>query len=154
MKRVVSSWLMIRGTRIALNTAGEVAPKVVNESYRQVFDVKPPITVFIHAASSRVTIRRQAGTRVELEANLRASFGWQIVAEQDDAGVYIVAKRKPVVGALSSAQFTLTVPPDARLLVDLASGALLLEDLNGKLDIPPIKREGNTAPPNPPVVQR
>jgi len=101
--------------------------------------VTPPITVFIYASSSRVTIRRQVGTQVRLDAALRAAFGWQLVAEQDDAGVYIVAKRKPVVGALSRADFTVIIPPEARLLVQLSPGALILEDLDGTLDIPPVQ---------------
>ena len=139
MLRRVGNWALRRGARVAFDTATEVAPRIANEAYRQVFEVTPPVTVYVHASSSRVTVRRRVGTHVELDADLRASFGWQLVAEQDDAGVYIVAKRKPVVGALSTATFTITIPPDARLLVHLTPGALLLEDLDGKLDIPPIR---------------
>ncbi len=138
MLKRTGNWLLRRGAQAAIETAGEVVPRVTSEVYRRVFEVNPPITVYVHANTSRVTVRRKAGHQVQLDANLRASFGWQLVAEQDDAGVYIVAKRKPVVGALSSAEFTITVPPDARLLVELRPGALLLEDVDGTLDIPPI----------------
>lgn len=139
MLRRAGNWLLRRGAKAAIETAGEVVPRVTSESFRQVFQVTPPVTVYVHASSSRVRVRRRIGNQVQLDASLRASFGWQLIAEQDDAGVYIVAKRKPVMGALSSANFSITIPPDARLLVELKPGALLLEDVDGKLDIPPIK---------------
>ncbi len=139
MLRRVGNWALRRGACAALDTASEVAPRIGAAAQRQVFEVKPPVTVYVHASSSRVTVRRRPGNHVQLDANLRAAFGWQLVAEQDDAGVYIVAKRKPVVGALSSADFMLTIPPDARLLVQLNPGALILEDLDGMLDVPPIR---------------
>ncbi len=139
MLRRVGNWALRRGARAAIETASEVAPKIANEAHRQIFEVTLPVTVFIHAAHSRVTVRRRAGTHIQLDAALRAAFGWQLVAEQDDAGVYIVARRKRVVGALSSADFTITIPPEARLQVQLNPGALILEDVDGTLDIPPIR---------------
>lgn len=135
MRKMVTGWLFQRGARVAIQTANEVVPRLVQEQYRQVFEVAPPVTVFVYASNARVTVRRSAENTVTLDADLRASFGWQLVAEQDEAGVYIVAKRKPIVGALSSAAFTLFVPAATRLLVDLTPGALILEDLNGRISV-------------------
>lgn len=140
MRRPLARWLIVRGAQAAWETGRTLAPRVAsatNERFTRVFEVTLPVTVFIHASSARVTVRRVEGSAVTLDANLRASFGLQFTAEQDEAGVYIVAKRKRVVGTLSAAYFTLTLPPAARLIANLTPGALLLEDLNGKVEIPP-----------------
>lgn len=150
MRKQVTDWILRRGAEAALNTASEVVPKIGQDEYNHVFDVTPPITVFIYASHARVTIRRTPENQVFLNAGLRAAFGWQLVTDQDEAGVYIVAKRKPVVGALSSAEFTLSIPNDTRLLVELTPGALILEELDGKLEISALSRRvSSPAQPNP-----
>ncbi len=150
MLRRGGKWLLRHGAQIAVETvvtqaisrAPSVLPQVArlrgDRSFLQVFDVTLPITVFIYAEGARVTIKRIAESQVRLEAALRASFGWQIVAEQDAAGVYIVAKRKPVVGGLARAEFTVSAPAETRFLAQFSAGTLLLENLDGTLDIPPI----------------
>jgi hypothetical protein len=145
MRKQVADWLLRRGTEAALKTASEVVPKIAQDEYHHVFEVLPPVTVYIYASHARVTVRRATEPQVRLDADLRGAFGWQLVTDQDDAGVYIVAKRKPVVGALSSAAFTLSVPAETRLLVELTPGALLLEDLDGKLDISAVSQRVSSA---------
>lgn len=150
MRKQVTDWLLRRGTEAALKTASEVVPKIAQDEHHQVFEVAPPVTVYIYASHARVIVRRAAEPQVRLDADLRGAFGWQLVTDQDEAGVYIVAKRKPVVGALSSASFTLTIPSDTRLLVELTPGALALEDLDGKVEISAVSpRVSSAAPPHP-----
>jgi hypothetical protein len=139
MLRRAAGWLLPRVARAALDQARTTIPRLTTENYRQVFAVSLPLTVFIYAENSRITIQHNPAPQVTLDASLRASFGWQIVAEQDDAGVYIVAKRKPVVGGLAQAAFRVTLPVEAYLQLELTGGALLLEDLSGRLEIPAIR---------------
>src|SRR4051795_7830380 len=104
MRRVVNVALK-RGLETAAVATVETATAAATKSFVQVFEVTLPTTVYVRASQCEVVIRRQAQSCVELSANLRASFGWELVAEQDEAGVYIVARRKPVVGKLSTARF-------------------------------------------------
>jgi hypothetical protein len=128
--------LLRRSLESVFQVTAESAATATTKSFIQVFEVDLPITVYVRASHSDVTVRRVPGTRVELSANLRASFGWDLAADQDSAGVYIVAKRKRVVGAMSSARFTLTVPPEANLVLNLTPGTLHIENVDGKLNIP------------------
>ena len=120
----------------ALGAAAEAVPVTSPRSLTQVFNVTPPITVYVRASHCRVTVRRASAAKVTLEANLYRSFGVGLAAEQDSAGVYIVAKRKPVVGTVSRADFTITVPPDCHLAFHLTPGDVMFEDIDGMLDLP------------------
>ncbi len=122
--------------RRSLESALSVGAAATAKSFRQVFTVQPPITVYVRASHAEVTIVRGAPHNVSLEADLHASFGWEFATDQDEAGVYIVARRKPIVGALSWAKFSLTVPLGAHLALNLTPGSVHLAQVNGKLILP------------------
>jgi hypothetical protein len=128
-----------RSMESAVAATAETAATATSKSFVQYFQIALPATVYVRASECEVIVKHQPGTRVELTANLRASFGWELVAEQDDAGIYIVAKRKMIVGKLSTARFMLVVPPEVNLVFDLTPGAVRLANINGKLTLP-----GNT----------
>ena len=127
-----------RGLETAVQVTTESATSAATRSFQHVFEVVLPTTVYVRASQCEIDVLRAPGNHVELTANLRASFGWDLVAEQDDAGVYIAAKRKPVVGAMSSAHFSLTVPPEANLVLNVTPGTIHLVDVNGKLNVPAV----------------
>jgi hypothetical protein len=134
--RKMMNVVLRRGLETAVQATAETAAAATSKSFMQVFEVTLPTTVYVRASQCEVTVRREPGNRVELSASLRASFGWELVAEHDSAGVYIVAKRKRLVGTLSTARFTLTVPPEANLVFHLTPGTVHLHDINGKLTVP------------------
>jgi hypothetical protein len=136
MIRRVLNIFVRRGLETALQVTAESAASAASKSFLQVFEVTLPTTVYVRASQCEITVLRTPGSRVELSANLRAAFGWELAAEQDAAGVYIVARRKPVVGAMSSARFSLSVPPEANLVFNVTPGTIHLIDVNGKLSIP------------------
>lgn len=129
-------FLVRRGLKSAVQTTTGAALRATSDSFRQVFHLIPPATVYVRASHCILTVRRQRGELVELHANLQASFGWEFVADQDAAGVYIVAKRKPVIGALSHASFTLIAPPDVNLVLHVTPGTIHFEDVDGKITLP------------------
>jgi hypothetical protein len=135
IRRVINIALK-RGFETAVQATAETAATAASKSFEQWFTVTLPATVYVRASQCNLTIRYRSGDRVELAANLRASFGWELAADQDSAGVYIVAKRKPVVGKMSTARFTLTVPPGVNLVLHLTPGSVRLENIDGKLAIP------------------
>jgi hypothetical protein len=135
MLKNIRNAILRRGVETAIHVGAETAAIATTKSFVQVFEVRLPTTIYVRATQSEVTVIHRPGNKVELSANLRASFGWELVAEQDDAGIYIVAKRKLVVGTLSSADFTLIVPPEANLVFNLTPGAVKFANINGKFNI-------------------
>src|SRR5258708_37206878 len=103
-RRLVNAALR-RGLETAVVATAETAVGATTKSFTQNFEITLPTTVYVRASMADVIVYYGPDNRVEIEASLRASFGWELVAEQDEAGVYIVAKRKLLVGTLSSAQF-------------------------------------------------
>lgn len=104
----------------------------------RVFPVQDPLTVFVRATQCRVAVRFHPLDQVEIHARFYNAFGLRFVAEQDDAGVYIVVKRRRLVGWIASAEFLLYVPPYANLALHLTQGHLHLQDVNGMVRLPPI----------------
>src|SRR5579859_3218476 len=110
----LGGWLFRHGAKTAIQSMGEATSQIGQRAFRQVFTIRLPATVYVYAVYSRVTVRRKAGNCIEVEAALRGSFGLNLTVEQDEAGIYVIAKRKPVAGALARADFTLIVPPEVR----------------------------------------
>lgn len=100
------------------------------------FSTIGPVTIYLRADAAEVRIMRWALPKVEITAILEGSFGWRVATDQDDAGVYVVARRKPLVGRMSSAAFSLVVPHDAHLMLNIDDGRVVLEHMNGTLHIP------------------
>jgi hypothetical protein len=134
LRRILNTALR-RGVKTAVQATAETAASATTKSFVQVFEISLPATVYVRASMCELTVRYNPGRLVELSANLRAAFGWELVADQDEAGVYIVAKRKLLVGQLSSATFSLTVPPEANLVFHLTPGTVKLIGIDGKLSI-------------------
>lgn len=120
----------------AVGAAVEAVPKSGQRSFTQVFTVSRPLTVYVRGSHCAVSVRRHDAPRVELEANLARAFGVELTAEQDEAGIYIVARRKPVVGAAARLELALTVPPDAHLAFHLTPGDVSFLDLDGLAELP------------------
>jgi hypothetical protein len=122
----------------AASTVSELARQ--SQTYR--FGVMGPITLYLRAENAVVQVSRWQQPMVEISAQLQAAFGWRIVTDQDEAGVYFVAKRRMVVGGLSRAVFRVNVPWDTYLLLNLRNGHVLLEDVDGTLNITPQDHAG------------
>jgi hypothetical protein len=105
------------------------------------FSTIGPITFYLQAEHAEVRVMRWALPKVEVTATLQAAFGWRIATDQDAAGVYVVAKRKALLGGMSSAVFTVIVPDDAYLVLKLDDGRVMLEHINGTLQVPPTSAE-------------
>jgi hypothetical protein len=95
------------------------------------------VTVFVRAGHCQVTVHYHDLDQVELHASLYASFGMRLVVEQDEAGVYVVVRRRRLLGIFSRSEFTVTVPYYCHLAFNLTPGTVRLQHLNGTLEIPP-----------------
>lgn len=129
MQRLNTLWQMA-------NAASSVRD-FTQESRVYTFQVDPLVTFYLQADNTEVHVKRWERPMIEVKTTLQAPFGWRVVTDQDDVGVYVVARRRAVVGGLSSARFTVVVPRAAYLILKLAEGALKLDNINGTLRIPP-----------------
>lgn len=124
------------GGRSALGAAAGVVPQVAQRLHTQVFNVTGPTTVFLRAGHCQVTVRPTTAPKVILEANLFRAFGVDLAGEQDSAGVYIVVKRKPVVGQVARIDLTLYVPLETHLALHVTPGDIVFEGVDGLLELP------------------
>jgi hypothetical protein len=138
MFKRVRNILLQRGFETAVGVGAEAAAQATTKTFVQVFEIALPATVYVRASQVDVSVVYVPGTKVELSANLRASFGWDFVTEQDANGIYIVAKRKPIVGTVSTAKFTITMPPNVNFVCHLTPGALSFKNIDGKVSIPAV----------------
>lgn len=101
------------------------------------FAVRDQITFYLRAENADVTIIRWSRPMLEVTARLQAAFGWRIVTDQDDAGIYVAAGRRAVVGGLSSARFDVLLPHNTYIVLNLSGGSCILQQVDGTLQIDP-----------------
>ncbi|HML20416.1 MAG TPA: hypothetical protein PKD09_02130 [Aggregatilinea sp.] len=138
MMRTLMGWAVRFGGPSAVTAVSEAVPRVSQRTETQVFRVTLPVTVYVRGSGCRVSVQRHAAPKVIVQAAMQAAFGLELVGEQDDAGVYIVARRKPIMGQLSRADFSIVVPYDASLVFHLTPGDVVVEDVDGMLELPPV----------------
>lgn len=107
------------------------------------FSTLEPATFYLRAEHAEVQIMRWALPKIEVTVMLHAAFGWRIATDQDEAGVYVVARRRPVIGNLSSALFSVIVPHDAFLVLNVTGGRIVMEHVTGTVEIPPLHPESS-----------
>ncbi|MCA0454717.1 MAG: hypothetical protein LCI00_12160 [Chloroflexi bacterium] len=129
-----------------VNAASTVAD-FARQSQTFTFSVPAAATVYLRAEQADVRIVRWALPKVDVFIQLQAAFGWRVATDQDADGVYVVAKRRMVVGKLSKASFTLSVPHDAYLILKLEDSNIVLTDVDGTLHVPPRDAQGQLALP-------
>lgn len=123
------------------NAASTVAD-FARQSQTYTFPVYGPVTVYLQAEQAEIRLVRWGLPKVDVFVQLQVAFGWRIATDQDADGVYVVAKRRMLVGSMSRATFTLTVPQDAYLILKLHESSLLVSDVNGTLHVPPKDAQG------------
>ncbi len=128
-------------TVLKLVTALRGLPEVARERRAVGYEVSGPTTVYVRASHCRVNVRRTAERRVQVECDLPQAFAWEWVTERDAAGIYVVLKRRPVVGALAAAVVTVTVPSDAYLVFNLTPGSVHLAEFEGRLAVAALEAE-------------
>lgn len=117
-----------------VNAASSVA-EIVREKQVYRYGIRGKNAMYFHAEGADVRIARWALPTIEVMAHLQASFGWRIAHEQDDAGVYFVAKRRAITGKLAAGVFTLTLPHDAHLILRLERCQVWLAEMTGILEL-------------------
>jgi hypothetical protein len=136
MQRLNTLWQVVS----AVSTVKDIAQH--SKTYH--FAVSGPVTFYLRAENAEVRVTRWNRQEIEFTVRLQAAFGWRVVTDQDDAGVYVVAKRRAVVGGLSWATFEVFIPHDAYLILKLDDGRIILDHVSGTLEVPPYTGNDNT----------
>ncbi|MCY3834421.1 MAG: hypothetical protein OXG85_15525 [Chloroflexi bacterium] len=106
------------------------------ESRRFRWEAAARTTLYLEAEHADIRLSAHDQREVQARIELQAGFGWQLVTDQDLAGVYIVARRKPLIGTFGRGQFEIVVPADLHLSLKLRDCLLCLDGLSASLDFP------------------
>lgn len=122
-----------------VNTASNAASALSSltrrtQSYH--FTVGSGITFYLHVAHAEVRLYRHDTHQIEVTAHLHAPFAWRIATDQDEAGVYMVARRRPVISGMAYALFEILLPRDAHLALKLERVRLTFDHAAGWWEIP------------------
>ena len=118
-------------------SAASSLAEITRSAQTYVFNVVEPITLYLHTSNAEVRVVRRPQPPLEVDVQLQAPFAWRIASEQDEAGVYFVAHRRPVVGGLAGASFTLYITPRTHLMLRLERVRLVLDHVDGVVEVPP-----------------
>lgn len=100
------------------------------------FTVDSGAHLYLHTETSDVRVVRHDHPEIAITALLQPPFAWRIASEQDDAGVYFVALRKPLVGVVAIGKFEISAPRDSHLILKLEGVRLTLDSVSDTLDLP------------------
>jgi hypothetical protein len=114
----------------------------------RVFPVVGPMTIYISGSQCGVAVIYHAQNHVELYTSLYAAFGVRVIVEQDEAGIYIVLRRRRLLGLFSRSEVTVKLPTYCHLAFNLTPGTIRIEQLHGTLEIPSLAEM-----PHKPVVE-
>lgn len=123
----------LRRTLHWLNSARDLT--IESKTYQ--WEAAPPMTFFLQAEQAVITLTRHDKPQILAKVELQAGFGWQMTAEQDEAGVYLIARRKPLIGSIGRGAFDITLPADIHIALKLTHCQLRFDKLNATLDFPP-----------------
>ncbi|MCC6614380.1 MAG: hypothetical protein IT320_12940 [Anaerolineae bacterium] len=119
-----------------VNAASSVA-EIVREKQIYRYGVRGVTSLYLHVEGAEVRVFRWALPTIEVATQLKLGFGWRVASEQDEFGVYFVARRRKLVGNLAGGTFSVTVPHDTHVTLRLEHCSLWMLDLSTTLDLVP-----------------
>ncbi len=108
---------------------------IVSRNYQ--WEVRAPSSFYLEAEFAEVNLSRSEDNQLYVNVRLRASMSWKLTTERDEAGVYVVIRRKPLIGNIGRARFNVRVPRGVHISLQLENSLLCLNDLVRTLDLPP-----------------
>ncbi|MDX2075688.1 MAG: hypothetical protein SFZ02_04615 [bacterium] len=128
MQHINRLWQMVS----AANTLRDMAQKT--KTYY--FAIQPHMTFYLHIADAEVELIRWERPMIEMTVRLDGVFGWKVAVDQDEAGVYVAARRRPIVGEISYGRFEVRCPRETYNIFRLEGCKLTLNDVTGEFHLP------------------
>ena len=91
---------------------------------------------FLDAEYAKIDLMRADEDTIHAEMNLRSARSWALATDQDEAGVYIVLKRKPLIGSFGGARIRVSVPAGVHVSLKLMRCELRCHDISEMLELP------------------
>jgi hypothetical protein len=130
-----------------MNTPAEQLETTLNNlrfrSHLRVFPVTEPVTLYVRGSHCAVVVQYHQYDHVEIYASLYAAFGMRLIVEQDEDGVYVVVKRRRLLGFFSRSEVQVVVPAYCDLAFDLSPGNVTFEGVSGVLEIPAFSKHSD-----------
>ena len=120
----------------ALKIAG-AARELAIETRRLSWQAAAGTTFFLQAEYADIHLAAHERQEIIAKVELQAGFGWQLASEQDEAGVYIIARRKALIGSMGRCKFHITLPKEVHISLKLEHCQVCLAELNTALELPP-----------------
>lgn len=131
MRRVGNMWSAIK----LLGAARDLAV----DTRQLAWNVTIPCTLFLQTEHCDVNLAWHKHNQILAKLELQGGFGWQWAADQDAAGVYIVAKRKPLIGGIGRGKLSFTLPHGIHISLKLENCQLCCQGLHTSLELPPFQ---------------
>ncbi|NDJ59946.1 MAG: hypothetical protein GYB67_02410 [Chloroflexi bacterium] len=110
---------------------------IVRRAQTYQFFLTRPATFYLDVEGAEVRLARHALPYIKVDVQLQMPFAWRLATDQDEYGVYIVARRRQVIGELGDAQFAVQVPHSTDVQLKLANVRLVFEEVSGAFALPP-----------------
>jgi len=117
--------------------AASTVRDIAQQSKTYHFAAGDPITFYLRTESADVRILRWQRPLIEMTITMQGAFGWRVLTEQDDAGIYVAAKRRPLVGELAGGTFEVYLPYDTYVILKLNRCNLTINNIHGEIRLPP-----------------
>ncbi len=111
-----------------VNMVGKVRD-IAQETRHWSFNVSSPTTFYCHLEGASLIIRHHNKPALLLETQVLVKSGWRIETDDDDAGVYVVARKLPFIGTMSQLTLIATVPSQTNLILKLERCILTIENV-------------------------
>lgn len=129
MQRLNQLWQLV-------NAAGAVRD-LAQQTRTYYFAVTHPVTFYLRIEDAEVIVVRWSRPMIELTTRMQGAFGWRLLTDQDENGVYVAAKRRHVVGGFASARLQVYLPLDTYGIFRLSRCDLRMVSVDGTIDYPP-----------------
>ncbi len=113
------------------------ARELALEKRRYTWQVAVPNTFYLDAENADIRISARNGEELAATVELPVALAWRLRTEQDAAGVYIIARRKPLLGSVGRARFDISLPRGLHISLKLEKCRLCLDNMYQSLDLPP-----------------
>ncbi len=120
----------------ALRIVG-AARELAIETRRFNWEVAAGTTFFLQAEYADIQLVAHERPEIQAKIELQAGFGWQLATDQDEAGVYVIARRKALIGSIGRANFDIKLPQQTHISLKLENCQLCFAKLSTALDMPP-----------------
>ena len=113
------------------------ARDLARETRQLEWSASPPNTFYLQAEHCDVSLAWHERHQILARLDLDAGPGWQWTSDQDEAGVYLALRRKPVLGSIGKGSCAVKLPHGIHISLELENCQVFVKGVSAALDLPP-----------------